>query len=145
MNGEDIRVVDREQQSQLCSGGIHIVQILNTIEGDRVGDMGHNGAATIHLMAEAMKHAYADRSEYLGDPDFVKVPSAALTSKAYAKEIRAKIDMDKAMSAEDIKPGMLAPYESAQTTHFSIVDQAGNAVALFAWRTREGIRRPSKR
>ena len=80
-------------------------------------------------MAEAMKYAYADRSEYLGDPDFVDVPIEALTSKEYAKTIRAKIDPDHAAAAADIKPGELAPYESPDTTHFSVVDKDGNAVA----------------
>jgi gamma-glutamyltranspeptidase/glutathione hydrolase len=111
------------------SGGTHIIQILNTVEGDPIGKMGLNSAATIHLMAEAMKYAYADRSKYLGDPDFVDVPVRALTSKAYAKAIRAKIDMDRATPAVDIKPGDLAPYESSQTTHFSVVDKDGNAVS----------------
>jgi gamma-glutamyltranspeptidase/glutathione hydrolase len=111
------------------SGGTHIIQILNTLEGDPIGAMGQNSAETIHLMAEAMKQAYADRSEYLGDPDFVDVPLAALTSKAYAKAIRARIDMTKAADASAIKPGDLAPYESAETTHFSVVDADGNAVA----------------
>ena len=67
------------------SGGVHIIQILNILEGYPIGFLGHNGAETIHLMAEAMKYAYADRSAYLGDPDLVDVPVAALTSKAYAE------------------------------------------------------------
>lgn len=111
------------------SGGVHIVQILNTLEGVPIGELGHNSAQTIHYMAEAMKYAYADRSEYLGDPDFVDVPVAALTSKAYAKEILGKIDPDHAAAAADIKPGDLAAYESPDTTHFSVVDKDGNAVA----------------
>jgi gamma-glutamyltranspeptidase/glutathione hydrolase len=80
-------------------------------------------------MAEAMKLAYADRSEYLGDPDFVDVPIAALTSKAYAAHLRSLIDRNRARPAAEIKPGDLAPYEGPSTTHFSIVDSAGNAVA----------------
>jgi gamma-glutamyltranspeptidase/glutathione hydrolase len=111
------------------SGGVHIVQILNTLEDVPIGEFGHNSAATIHQMAEAMKYAYADRSEYLGDPDFVDVPINALTSKDYAKAIRAKIDPDHAAAASDIKPGDLTPYESPDTTHFSVVDRHGNAVA----------------
>jgi gamma-glutamyltranspeptidase/glutathione hydrolase len=110
------------------SGGVHIVQILNTLEDVPIGEFGPNAAATIHQMAEAMKYAYADRSEYLGDPDFVDVPIGALTSKDYAKAIRAKIT-DHAAAAADIKPGDLAPYESPDTTHFSVVDKDGNAVA----------------
>jgi gamma-glutamyltranspeptidase / glutathione hydrolase len=111
------------------SGGVHIVQILNILEGYPIGFLGAGGAETIHLMAEAMKLAYADRSEYLGDPDFVEVPVAALTSKAYAEHLRASISRNRARLAESIKPGDLAPYESSETTHFSIVDAAGNAVA----------------
>ena len=111
------------------SGGTHVIQILNTLENDPIGELGHNGAATIHLMAEAMKYAYADRSEYLGDPDFVDQPIAALTSKEYAASIRATIDPERAKPAAEIGPGDLAAYESTDTTHFSIVDQAGNAVA----------------
>ncbi len=110
------------------SGGTHIVQILNLLEGFPIKDMGHNSAKTIHTMAEAMKFAYADRSEYLGDPDFVKVPVKGLTSKKYADELRAKIT-DKATPAEQIKPNNPAPYESNETTHFSVVDKNGNAVA----------------
>ncbi len=111
------------------SGGVHIVQILNTLEGFPIGSLGHNGAETIHLMAEAMKFAYADRSAYLGDPDFVAVPVAALTSKAYAAHLRGLIDRNRARPAVEIKPGDLTPFESPDTTHFSIVDAAGNAVA----------------
>jgi gamma-glutamyltranspeptidase / glutathione hydrolase len=111
------------------SGGVHIVQILNTLEGFPIGSLGHNGAETIHLMAEAMKFAYADRSEYLGDPDFVDVPVAALTSKAYAAHLRSLIDRNRARPAAEIKPGGLATFEGSNTTHFSVVDGAGNAVA----------------
>jgi gamma-glutamyltranspeptidase/glutathione hydrolase len=80
-------------------------------------------------MTEAMKLAYADRSEYLGDPDFVDVPVAALTSKAYAEHLRGLISRNRARPAADIMPGDLARYESPETTHFSIVDADGNAVA----------------
>jgi gamma-glutamyltranspeptidase/glutathione hydrolase len=111
------------------SGGVHIVQILNTLEDVPIREFGPNSAATIHHMAEAMKYAYADRSEYLGDPDFVDVPIEALTSKDYAKAIRSRIDPDRATPAAEIKPGDLAPYESPDTTHFSVVDKDGNAVA----------------
>jgi gamma-glutamyltranspeptidase / glutathione hydrolase len=111
------------------SGGVHIVQILNTLEGFPIGSLGHNGAETIHLMAEAMKFAYADRSEYLGDPDFVDVPVAALTSKAYAAHLRSLIDRNRARAAAEIKPGDRALFEGSNTTHFSVVDGAGNAVA----------------
>ena len=111
------------------SGGIHIVQILNTLEGLPMSFLGHNSADSIHMMAEAMKVAYADRSEYLGDPDFVDVPIEALTSKAYAETILGGISRGRAAKAAEIKPGDLADYESNETTHFSVVDEAGNAVA----------------
>lgn len=112
------------------SGGIHIIQILNILENFDLKLMGQNSADAIHVMSEAMKFAYADRSEYLGDPDFVTVPVGALTSKEYAKSLAAKIDMNKARPSSEIRPGKLAPYESDQTTHYSVVDSQGNAVAV---------------
>ena len=111
------------------SGGVHLIQILNALEGYPIGALGQNSGETIHLMAEAMKLAYADRSEYLGDPDFVDVPVAALTSKDYAVEMRRRISADFATPSVMIKPADLAPYESDQTTHFSVVDKQGNAVS----------------
>lgn len=112
------------------SGGIHIVQILNILENFDLAKMGFGSADAIQVMAEAEKYAYADRSEYLGDPDFVNVPWQALTSKAYAKSLAQQIDVAKARPSSEIKPGRLAPYESNQTTHFSVVDKEGNAVAV---------------
>lgn len=112
------------------SGGIHIVQILNILENFDLAKWGFGSADAMQVMAEAEKYAYADRSEYLGDPDFVKVPQQALTSKAYAKTLAQQIDVNKARPSADIKPGKLAPYESNQTTHFSVVDKDGNAVAV---------------
>jgi len=112
------------------SGGIHIVQILNILENFDLAKMGFGSADAMQVMAEAEKYAYADRSEYLGDPDFVKVPWQALTSKAYARTLAQQIDMAKARPSSEIKPGKLEPYESNQTTHFSVVDKQGNAVAV---------------
>lgn len=112
------------------SGGIHIVQILNILENFDLAKMGFGSADAMQVMAEAEKYAYADRSEYLGDPDFVKVPWQALTSKAYAKTLAQQIDVAKARPSSEIKPGKLEPYESNQTTHFSVVDKQGNAVAV---------------
>lgn len=111
------------------SGGIHLIQILNALEGYPIGALGENSSETIHLMAEAMKLAYADRSEYLGDTDFVDVPIDALTSKAYAEDMRAKIKAAYATPSEQIRPADLAPYESNETTHYSIIDKDGNAVS----------------
>jgi len=112
------------------SGGIHIVQILNILENFDLAKMGFGSADAMQVMAEAEKYAYADRSEYLGDPDFVKVPWQALTSKAYARTLAQQIDVAKARPSSEIKPGKLEPYESNQTTHFSVVDKQGNAVAV---------------
>lgn len=111
------------------SGGIHIVQILNILEGYPLKDYGQNSAQTIHLMSEAMQLAYADRAEYLGDTDFIDVPASGLTSQAYADKLRSLINPNKATPAATIKANNPLPYESDQTTHFSIVDKDGNAVA----------------
>lgn len=112
------------------SGGIHIVQLLNILENFNLRNYGFGNADTIQLMAEAEKYAYADRSQYLGDPDFVSVPWQALTSKNYAKSIARKINIKKATPSVHIRPGKLARYESSQTTHYSVVDKEGNAVAV---------------
>lgn len=111
------------------SGGVHIVQILNILEGYDLASYGPQSAKTIHLMAEAMKLAYADRSKYLGDPDFFHVPVVGLTSKLYAAHLRAKIEPDHARPATEIAPSHPALYESPQTTHFDVVDADGNAVS----------------
>jgi gamma-glutamyltranspeptidase/glutathione hydrolase len=110
------------------SGGVHIIQMLNMLEEYPIRELGHNSAKTIHLMAEVMKRAYADRSEYLGDPDFVKVPLKGLTDKEYAKALNKKIS-DKATPSELITAGKPLPYESNQTTHYSVIDKWGNAVS----------------
>ena len=111
------------------SGGAHIIEILNILEGFPIGEQGLNSAASLHEIAEAEKLAYADRAAYLGDPDFVKIPLAGLISKAYAEHLRALIAPDRARPAADIRPGEPQRYESNQTTHFSIVDADGDAVA----------------
>ena len=111
------------------SGGIHILEILNVMENADVAAMGPGSAAKIHLMAEAMRYAYADRSKYLGDPDFVKVPIAELTDKAYAKSIYNKIKADKATPSSEVRPGLELP-EGTHTTHYSVADKYGNAVAV---------------
>lgn len=111
------------------SGGVHLIQMLNILEGFPLHYLGHNSAETIHLMTESMKLAYADRSEYLGDPLFWDVPVEGLTSKEYANELRAKINRLQATPSSEIAPGKPQPYESAETTHFSIVDEAGNVVS----------------
>jgi len=112
------------------SGGVHLIQMLNTLEQTSLKEMGHNSARSIHHLAEVMKYAYADRSAHLGDPDFAKVPMNWLTSKAYGKNLYARIREDEAVPSAEIKPGTPVEYESEQTTHFSVMDKEGNAVSL---------------
>ncbi|MFZ5610117.1 MAG: gamma-glutamyltransferase [Pseudomonadota bacterium] len=111
------------------SGGVHLIQMLNVLEGDDLKALGVGSADYIHLLAATMKQAYADRSKYLGDPDFFDVPVAALTDKAYARAIRAGIDMARARPSHEIAPAARLPFESNETTHFSVLDRWGNAVA----------------
>lgn len=111
------------------SGGVHLLQMLNIVERWPLAEWGQNSARTLHHMTEAMKLAYADRAEYLGDPDFVTVPVQGLTSKAYANQLALGIT-DRARPALSIKPGKPQVYEGDQTTHFSVMDAAGNAVAV---------------
>jgi len=110
------------------SGGTHVIQMLNILENFPLADMGAESADALHLMAEAMKFSYADRSKYLGDPDFVKVPTETLVSKTYAEDIASKISLDRALSSDEIAPGELTIYESDETTHYSVVDDEGNMV-----------------
>ncbi|MDA0692897.1 MAG: gamma-glutamyltransferase [Nitrospinae bacterium] len=111
------------------SGGIHLIQMLNILEGYPLRSLGAGNAETLHLLAETMKLAYADRSQHLGDPKFWKVPGRGLTSKAYAENLKKLIQADKAQPSKEILPGDPSPYESPQTTHFSVMDGAGNAVS----------------
>ena len=111
------------------SGGVHLVQILNLLEDYPLASLGHNGAEGLHLMAESMKLAYADRSQHLGDPDFWPVPVAGLISKAYAESLRATIDPARARPAAEIAAGDPMPYESPETTHYSVMDRWGNVVS----------------
>ncbi len=111
------------------SGGVHLIELLNILERFPIRETGPQTAATIHVMTEAMKLAFADRAEWLGDPDFVKIPLAGLISKKYAEKLAAEISTEKARPAADIRKADPTPYESDQTTHFSVVDRDGNAVA----------------
>ncbi|MBN9674097.1 gamma-glutamyltransferase [Roseibium aggregatum] len=111
------------------SGGVHIVQILNMLESFPIREFGLNSADSIHVMAEAMRRAYADRSKFLGDPDFIDIPVQGLTSAAYARALAETIRMDAATPSDDVRPGDPFPYESNETTHFSVVDKDGNAVS----------------
>ena len=111
------------------SGGVVVCEILNVLEGYPLKDLGFRSAQAVHYQIEAMRHAYLDRNTYLGDPDFVKNPLDRLLDKKYAGEIRAAIDPNKAGVSRDLKPGT-PPHEGTNTTHYSIVDGQGNAVAV---------------
>ena len=110
------------------SGGTHLIQMLNMLEEFPIKEMGFGSADSIHIMAEVMKRAYADRSKYLGDSDFYKVPSS-LTSKDYAKALNKDISVEEITPSSEVAPGNPYPYESPDTTHFSVMDQYGNAVS----------------
>lgn len=111
------------------SGGTTICQIMNILEGYPMKDFGWHSAKSVHVMAEAMRHAFVDRNFRLGDPAFIANPMGELLSEDYAATLRATIDMGKAARSEDVQPGK-PPHGGTQTTHFSIVDAQGNAVAL---------------
>jgi gamma-glutamyltranspeptidase/glutathione hydrolase len=111
------------------SGGVHVIQMLNVLEHFPVAGLGAGSADNIHLLAEVMRLAYADRSKHLGDPDFYPVPIEWLTSKDYGAELAKTIDMTRARPSSDVAPGVAPAYESPQTTHFSIIDVDGNVVS----------------
>ena len=127
LNGQykDYKIVSMPPSS---SGGTHLIQMLNMLEEFSIKEMGFGSAESIHILAEVMKRAYADRSKYLGDTDFYKVPSS-LTSKDYAKSLNAFISKDKITPSDEISAGNPFPYESPDTTHFSVMDSFGNAVS----------------
>lgn len=110
------------------SGGVIICEILNILEAYPISYMGYGSAETVHVMVEAMRHAYVDRNSALGDPDFVENPISKLLDKGYAAEIREKISPFKAGISANLKPAGTG--ESVETTHYSIIDKDGNAVAV---------------
>jgi gamma-glutamyltranspeptidase / glutathione hydrolase len=110
------------------SGGVIICEILNVLEGYPLAYLGYGSAETVHVMVEAMRHAFVDRNTSLGDPDFVDNSVKKLLDKAYAKQIRDKINPFKAGVSQELMPKGFA--ESKQTTHYSIIDDEGNAVAV---------------
>ena len=112
------------------SGGIGILQMLGVLEKTDYASHGAGSAQAIHFTTEAMRRYYADRSEYLGDPDFFNVPTKKLLDPRYLSTLRDSIDPAAATNSDKIKPGNLAPYESLETTHYSIVDADGNAVSV---------------
>ena len=110
------------------SGGVVLLETLNILEGFPIPDMKQGSAASLHVMIEALKRAYADRARYLGDPDFISAPVATLMSKQYAARQRASIDLDRATPWTDALSAT-PPREGSNTTHFSVVDSRGNAVS----------------
>lgn len=112
------------------SGGIGILQMLGMLENSGYEKSGAGSAASIHHISEVMRRYFADRSEYFGDPDFFKVPIHALLNPAYLAKQKSTIDPTRATPSSEIGPGKLTGYESSETTHFSIVDKDGNAVAM---------------
>lgn len=126
------------RKSKICSmpppssGGVHLLQMLNMIGNTDLKSWGWHHPDTIHLIIEIMKIAYSDRAEYLGDPDFVKVPISELISPAYAQKRRQEINMKMATPSTEIKPGLKTSkfYESTETSHLNVVDADRNAVSL---------------
>ena len=112
------------------SGGLCIAQILKSIEPYKIGQYPHNGEKYVQLLVEAERRAYADRAYFLGDPDFVKVPTQTLLSPDYLKQRMSTFSWDKASKSSEIAHGKVVGYESDETTHYSIVDSEGNAVAV---------------
>ncbi len=112
------------------SGGVHVVQFLNQLEADNLKTKGLLSAKSINLAAQSLQAAFADRAEYLGDPDFVNVPTKGLTSKEYAERRRKEFSENTARASSTVGHGFVVPpHESTQTTHFSIMDDQGNAVS----------------
>jgi gamma-glutamyltranspeptidase/glutathione hydrolase len=111
------------------SGGAVLIEMLNILEGYDLQKMEASSSDRYHLMAEAMRRAFADRAEYMGDSDFVKVPVQGLIDKAYARSLRTTINTDRASTSAEVRAGRPAGYESDETTHFTVVDAEGNAVS----------------
>jgi gamma-glutamyltranspeptidase/glutathione hydrolase len=111
------------------SGGVAMLSMLNILEGYNVRQAGWASSEKYHLLIESMRRAFADRAEYLGDPDFVDVPVARLIDKNYSERLRKTIDLNKASKSSDIKSGSLNASEGMETTHFTVVDPQGNVVS----------------
>ena len=125
-NYKDLKITSMSPPS---SGGICLAQIMKMIAPYDLSKMGHNSEESIQVIVEAERRAYADRSQFLGDPDFVKIPINALLTDSYLKERMSSFDVNKASLSSDIKEGKVTYNESTETTHYSIVDAQGNAVA----------------
>lgn len=124
---KDVKLISMAPPS---SGGICLAQILKMIEPYPVSEYGHNSTKYIQLLVEAEKRAYADRSEYLGDPDFIDIPVDSLLSENYLLKRMENFSLEKATPSKEIKPGKIGIGESMETTHYSIVDKFGNAVSV---------------
>jgi gamma-glutamyltranspeptidase/glutathione hydrolase len=125
----DYRGYDIISMPPPSSGGVTLVQMLNILEGFDLARMGHNSADYLHVLTESMRRAYANRAEFLGDPDFNEgMPLDRLTSKQYAAELRASIDMDRKSESDENNFAQI--YESEDTTHYSVVDKDGNMVSV---------------
>ncbi|HEY8561360.1 MAG TPA: gamma-glutamyltransferase [Pyrinomonadaceae bacterium] len=111
------------------SGGVVMLQVLNMLESYDLRGMGYNSAQKYHLLTEAMRRAFADRAEFMGDPDFAKVPTAQLIDKNYAKKRAESISPTRATSSADVKAGAVAFAEGTETTHFTVVDSDGTVVS----------------
>jgi gamma-glutamyltranspeptidase/glutathione hydrolase len=126
-NYKDLRIISMSPPS---SGGICLAQILKFIEPYPIKSYGHNNTKTIQILTEAERRAYADRSFYLGDPDFIDIPMDELISDEYLKGRMDNFSFDKATSSDSLSYGIIPGYESDETTHYSIVDKFGNSIAV---------------
>ncbi|MCL4118068.1 UNVERIFIED_CONTAM: hypothetical protein GTU68_018019 [Idotea baltica] len=124
---DDLKVISMAPPS---SGGICLAQIMKMLEPYDLDKLDHNSLETIQIITEAERRAYADRSHYLGDPDFVKIPQNQLISDNYLNDRMADFTFDKATNSKDLSYGKVDIIESDETTHFSIVDPFGNAVSV---------------
>jgi gamma-glutamyltranspeptidase/glutathione hydrolase len=126
-NYNDIKVISMSPPS---SGGICLAQIMKAVEPFNLDEFGHNSTKSIQVITEAERRAYADRSYFLGDPDFVTIPQKELISKEYSKKRMSDFSFEKATKSSDVSHGSIEIIESDETTHYSIVDQFGNAVSV---------------
>tara|TARA_R110001632_G_scaffold229875_1_gene366693 strand:- start:15669 stop:17357 length:1689 start_codon:yes stop_codon:yes gene_type:complete len=126
-NYDNLKVISMSPPS---SGGVCLAQIMNSIEPYELDDYGHNSKKTMQVIIEAERRAYADRSFFLGDPDFVKIPMDTLVSKTYSEKRMNSFSFNKATLSSDVSYGNIEIVESNETTHYSIVDQYGNAVSV---------------
>ncbi|CAI8329120.1 MAG: Gamma-glutamyltranspeptidase [Polaribacter sp. SA4-10] len=124
---DDLKIISMSPPS---SGGICLSQIMNAIEPFNLNELGHNSAKSIQVITEAERRAYADRSFFLGDPDFVSIPQKELITKAYSKKRMSNFSFEKATLSSEVSHGNVEIVESDETTHYSIVDQFGNAVSV---------------